>query len=278
MSINNDYQTLIKRILQQIDLPAIAEIHLPTAGDERDDEFGFIFLEDGSVGPFYTRLDDTLAILTTRLGNTPAHKPDTTSLKALLDLFSSSDIADRALALGAFNAMSAHLMHRAGFSPAEALTSTGRDDSEPGELIGMVGYFCPLVDRLLSRGCKVMIIEKRPERVQVQPGVEVSTDPEALAPCRTVLCTASTLINDTLDEILAAASQASDFNLIGPSSSGLPDVAFAHGVTSTGGVAFEDTSALKQALENNDSWGKAGKKYQLTPESYPGIDVLLDRL
>ena len=94
--------------------------------------------------------------------------------------------------------------------------------------------------------------------------------------CAQVLCTASVLINDTLDELLAACADVQDFQIIGPTGSGLPDALFARGVAGVGGIVFDDPVRLREVLARGDPWGSAGRKYQVTPEDHPGIARLGD--
>jgi len=279
MSLSREYRELARRIADHVALPPVRGLHLPRIVEdaEKPDEFGFVFLEDGSVGPFYTSLEDSLPRLWHR-------HPDPSSLRAdpieLTDRFGADDLAGSALALGAFNAISQHLFRRAGFSPAAASASdasTGIGEPRAGERVGMVGYFCPLVERLLDKGVEVLVVEKKPERVEIVEGLELAGGPSALAHCDQVLCTASTLINNSLEEILAHSRGCDRFSLIGPSGSGLPDLLFERGVDSVGGIEFHDMDALQEALEQQVSWGHAGRKYQLTPACYPGVGELLRR-
>ncbi len=279
MSIDRDYRELARHIAAHIELPAVAGLHLPRIVEEAEkpDEFGFVFLEDGSVGPFYTSLEDSLPRLWQRY-------PDPQRLHAdalqLTQSFGDTDLAASALALGAFNAISQHLMKRARFSPAAASasdSSTGIGEPRPGERVGMVGYFCPLVERLIDRGVSVLVVEKKPERVEIVEGLELAESAAELGHCDQVLCTASTLINGSLEDILAHSRGCRRFSLIGPSGSGLPDRLFERGVDSVGGIDFTDLDALHEALEQQVSWGHAGRKYQLTPQSYPGVGELLRR-
>jgi uncharacterized protein (DUF4213/DUF364 family) len=265
---------LARRIDAALELPAVSAVHLPRLVDEpeKPDEFGFVFLEDGSVGPFYTRLDDDLA----RLWQTI---PDGASLTGpVMDLVSgwlSHDQARRALALGAFNALSHHLMRRAGFSPVAA--QGGKRKSKASSL-AMVGYIRPMVEKLLERGLDhVLVLERNPARVDDAPGVRLSTNPADLFGYDEIVCTASTLINDSLGEIAANKNPRAQLALVGPSGSGLPDVLFDHGVDEVGGIWIEDLPALREALTAQQSWGHAGSKYGLTPESYPGLDKLLEQ-
>lgn len=276
MTINDGYLALARRLVNSLPPVAVEDIHLPAvaAADQKKDEFGFVFLDDGSVGPFYVSLDNTLEELHRRLLSDGL--PSTHMLPELLQ---QRTLPERALAIGLFNALSASLMHRAGFEPHQAnSTKTDSDTPRAGEMVGMVGYFCPLVDRLLAKGCHVLVLERQPERVEPRPGVTASTDPSDLASCSEILCTAATLINDSLDELLRAAGSPRGFSVIGPTASGLPDVLFEHGVTATGGVHFSERQALKACLAAQESWGSAGEKFQLTPANYPGIDALLEKI
>ncbi len=269
MTINEAHIALATRLLDAIDFPKVARIHLPPSAEHggKDDDFGFVFLTDGSVGAFYTHLEDTLPRLRRR-HTLPAPT-------ALPELLAQRDLADRAVGIGLFNAIGAHLMRRARFQPPQATRSDGAHEPDAGETVGMVGYFCPLVEKLTRRGCRVVVLERQPERVTTGPGVSVATDPAVLADCRSIVCTGATLINDTLDELLAAAGPGKPFNLIGPTASLLPDALFEHGISATGGVFFPDAERLKEKLDAAESWGATGRKFQLTPSNYPGVDALL---
>ena len=65
MSIAKEHLILVERIGPLLPLPEVAEILLPRLDRDstRQDEFGFVVLADGSVGPFYTRLGNTLELL-----------------------------------------------------------------------------------------------------------------------------------------------------------------------------------------------------------------------
>ena len=170
------------------------------------------------------------------------------------------------------NAMSQHVMKRAGFNPAAA----GHPQNPPaGGRVGMVGYFAALAEQLRTAGCQVVVVEQKPERVSAATGIECHTDPGILAGCDSVFCTASTLINNTLDDVLAAAGPAAAVDLIGPSASGLPDPLFERGVRSAGGILIDQPDELLKALEKGEKWGKCGRKYQLLAKDYPGARMLL---
>jgi uncharacterized protein len=281
MNFAQEYLRLAQRVMSQIDIPAVTGIHLPrpVQEEQKADEFGFVFLQDGTAAPFYTSLDDTLAQLWQKYPDGRSCQSET---RTLIEYFVSDEASLNALALGAFNAMSQHVMRRAGYSPAQLRTdpltkasSYGGRSTTP---IGMVGYFRPMIARMLEQGHTLLVLEKNPAKVELQPGVELTTDAADLLNCDSILCTASTLINDTLGEILQYKNESAYFSLIGPSGSGLPDILFQHGVDDVGGILIQDLSALRESLEKQESWSHAGQKYQLTQQQYPGISELLEKI
>ncbi len=279
MSIVPEYLNLAETIAAQIVLPKVSRIYLPELNETPDvrDEFGLLFLEDGIVAPFYASLPGTLDTLWQKF---PVGISTNLDLLNLIRLFADRNPANKAIALGAFNAMSQFVMKRAGLLPLseESNASMGTGKPRTGERIGMVGYFCPLIDKLLARGVEILVLERQAERVELRSGVFLSQNPADLEPCRIVLCTAATLINDSIEEVLAHCQHTENFRLIGPSGRGLPDVLLDRGFDAVGGVYFPDDVQISTRLHNRDSWGSAGQKYQLTPDTYPGYQTLLLRI
>jgi len=276
-SISDEQRRIGTRIAHRLGRPRIKGLYLPApvADETFRDEFGFVFLEDGGIGPFYVSMLDILTGVSQRYPRPESCDEDAISL---LQGFTGNDPADRALALGTYNALSASLCREAGFEPPDRSAHSGLDELSGAHPVGMVGYFSPLVDRLTARGCEVLVLERSPERVAVRPGVAVTERPQDLADCGHLLCTASTLINGSLEDVLAVKQAGARFELVGPSGSGLPDPLFERGVTSVGGVSFADRDQLIAHLRGGGSWGEAGRKYQLHAGSYPGLEQLIGRL
>ena len=275
MSINSDYLRLIDRLAAALPAAQITGLHLPALVEDGvyRDEFGFVFLEDGSVGPFYVSLDPVLRTLWTRYPRPDLARLDPLATARRLGV---GDLAERALALGAFNALSQRLMRSAGYGPPDRRESKEVPAGRSQGPVGMVGYFSPVVDRLVDSGNEVLVLELQPQRVPERPQVRVTTRPDDLSRCQQVLCTASVLINDTLDDLLVAC-RGTVFELIGPTGSGLPDALFDRGIGNVGGIVFDDPEELRKVLARGDPWGSAGRKYQIQPEDYPGVEVLIAR-
>ena len=276
LDIDRQMLELGQRLYLAAKRPATAGIYLPALIDDDSyrDEFGFVFLQDGTAAPFYVSLPGTLEALHARFP-----QPATAELDLLECLrgFETDQLPLRALALGAWNALGQQLFRRAGFS-CPPRGSLGGFDPVAGERIGMVGYFCPVIDRLVERGVEVLVIEQQPGRVPARERVQLSEDPASLADCRLVYCTASTLINGSLDEILGHCGRAEAIDLIGPSGSGVPDLLLARGIHTVGGATFPDSAVLREALAQQQSWGSVGSKYDLGVSNYPGVEALLDRV
>ena len=276
-SINSHYLTIGCELAVRLGQPAVGGLHLPAAVPDETfrDEFGFVFLADGSVGPFYVSMGELLRDLWRLSPEPSAYRSDSLSL---LQGFTSTEPASRALALGTYNALSAALFRAAGFEPPDRSGGSGLDGLATGATIGMVGYFGPLVERLTTQGNPVLILEQAPERIPDRTDVAATDDPASLGSCARVLCTASTLINDTLCELLEAIGPQTPVELVGPSGSGVPEPLFARGVTAVGGISFAGRESLLERLGRGENWGKAGRKYQLEPGNYPGLPALLECL
>jgi len=279
MSITPEYLHIAETVASRIPLPQVSRLYLPEQSNDPEfrDEFGLLFLDNGVVAPFYASLPGVLDSLHTVYADIATQQPPLIELIRMMDR---DDLGARALGLGAYNAMSQHLMRAARLLPLEKgkAGNMGSAELHPGEQVGMIGYFCPLIDKLVDRGHTVLVIEQQPERVPERPAVTLSQNAADLADCRIVLCTAATLINDSVDNILQHCRNAENFSLIGPSGSGLPDVLFEHGVDAVGGVFFPSTTELNDTLTSRSSWGKAGQKYQLDATIYPGYRALLEKI
>ncbi len=186
--------------------------------------------------------------------------------------------ASRTLGFAAVNALTAWIFARAGFSPPDAGDSLAAIDPQPGERIGMIGWFPPLVPRIVAAGATLVVIEMRADLVGLREGVTVTHDAAALGPCTKVLSTGTLLLNGTLGRMLAAAPLATRFALVGPSAGSLPDPLFARRVTDLGGSWIEDGPAFIETLKAGAKRQDSARKFALRAADYPGLPALLDRL
>lgn len=277
MSYVRETLTLIERFAARAPLPRVQALHLPLppTNDGMRGEFGALELEDGSLGLTYVLLGETWAELTaTRRGYLSSGQ----DALALARGYSAADPLLRTLGLAAVNALTRCLFDRAGFTPPASGDSVGHLDPQPGETIGMIGHFTPLIPRLLERGAKLLIAELRADLAGERQGVRVTLDAAELARCRKILSTGTLLLNDTLDTMLGHCRGATHFAMIGPSVGCPPDPLFARGVTLLGGSWVTDSSGYVAALLDGAPTSAFSRKFALTPADYPGWNALLDRL
>lgn len=274
MTLATELLACLDRLADVDPLPPVAALHLPadSAAGARDGEFCALELADGSIGLSYVLLGDTLAGLrATDAGRGLAGRP----AREIAGWYAARDPVRRTIGFAAINAVSQRLFRRAGLPLDTTVDSLGQLDPQPGERIGMIGLFRGLVERIVSRGASLTVLELKPELAGEFDGWRVSTDPAALAGCSKVLSTTTILLNDTLDAVLAACAGARWLALVGPSGGCLPDPLFARGVTLLGGTAITDRERFLAAFANGEPWSAFAAKYCLQASGYPGFDALL---
>ncbi len=118
----------------------------------------------------------------------------------------------------------------------------------PDDHVGMVGCFSPLVESIRRRVRCLSIFERGPRLTpDLLPEDRAA---EILPECSVALITATTLINGTIDELLAAAKDCREVVLLGPSTPLVPEVfaTMPHLVTLLAGVVVTDAEELLRTV------------------------------
>lgn len=276
MSLARDLLADLHRAFEGRAAPRVKALHLPPVpwNGRKDGEFGALELDTGALGLSYLLLDDAMA----RVGPQAAKLPGTDAL-ALAERWADpgAPAAQAALGFAAVNALTRELFDRAAFVPPAAADSIGGLAPQPGELVGMVGFFPPLVKQVTAHGARLVVLELREDLVGTHPGFSVTLDPQALAACSQVLCTSTVLLNHTLDRVLDACRSARRLVLLGPGAGCLPDALFARGVTALAGSWISDNAAFVDALAASTPWNHAARKTVLERASWPGLAALRQR-
>ncbi len=275
-SLAADLVAVARRIGEALRPPPVSRVLLPAdePGPEGRGEFCAVQLRDGSTGLAYVLLGDTRERLAARSAASLAGG----DAVALAGGLAGDDAAGRSLALAALNALTRHLYQRAGFTPDLARDSLGDLALGPDDRLGMVGFFPPLVRRARQAGIPLLVLELKAELVQEGPGLTVTLDPSRLAECTRVVCTSTTLLNESLEAALGYARGCREFVLVGPSAGCVPDPLFARGVTALGGAWVRDPELLLQRMERGERWGDAAAKSSLRRgPGWPGLPELLTR-
>ena len=273
--IVGEYLALVDRIAERIALPPIRSLHLPPdSATGKNAEFCALELADGSVGLSYLWLGYDRAHLRELLA---AAAPALLDVRSLSRWYGDGEPARRALGFAALNAISQHLFARAAFTPDTATSSVSLLGPGEGDHVGMIGLFPSLVDRILAAGARLTVAELNPELVRDDGRYRVTLDGRELSACNKVISTSTVLLNDTLDDVLAACRGASYFGIIGPGAGCLPDPLFARGVNTVGGAGVVSRERLIASLTGGKRWGEGVEKYCIRSDGYPGVAALLGR-
>ena len=116
----------------------------------------------------------------------------------------------------------------------------------PTDRVGMIGYFGPLVAQLENRVAKLEIFEEKGERSgNVRSAAE---ETETLPACQVAIITSTTIINNTIDDLLDAAESCREVCLVGPSTPLLPDAFHGTPVTCLSGMTVTDSAEILRVI------------------------------
>ena len=116
------------------------------------------------------------------------------------------------------------------------------------------------------------MIEKNPRLIQKYPELPISLDATKLSTCNKVLCTSTTILNNSLDEVLSHCAPEALVSVIGPTAGYFPDPLFNRGVDVVGGRVVKDAAPFIQLLREQKRWGAATRKICFQKRTYMGIE------
>lgn len=194
----------------------------------------------------------------------------------------------RAVGIATMNALAELCWKR---RPAERVTlRSGVDaydaaDIQLGEQVVVVGAFVPYLKALKRARQRFTVLEMDPatlkpdEMAYFRPANEASS---VVPAADVVLMTGTTLVNDTLEDLLALCRPDARVVLVGPTVGLLPDAFLRRGVDILGGVRVTAPDAFLDVLAEGGSgyhfFGKSAEKIVLMPSTdnlYVGGDRLV---
>ena len=138
-------------------------------------------------------------------------------------------------------------------------------------------YWNPLtaetVKRVEQNGANLVIIEKDEKYIEKYPHLKVTTDPSLLSECNKVLCTSTTVFNNTIDDIISKCSPDVFISIIGPTAGYFPDPLFKRGVDVVGGTLVKDGKLFMELISSKERWGPATRKFCFTRKEYAGLPI-----
>jgi uncharacterized protein (DUF4213/DUF364 family) len=274
VSIKTELLELTERTARAMPISPLAHAYIPEPDPDagKHTEFGILALADGGAGLYYAWLGDSQRGMSAKyaeawlLGQAPLE---------LARRYASTDQAECSIGLAAISAITQSLYARAGFGAESAPDTAGALDANPGDHLGMVGYFPSLVGKLRAPGVRLTVIEQHDDLVQRGENFEVTLDPRQLSACNKILITAATLLNDTLEGLLAHAALAERIVVLGPTAGFFPDPLFARGVTAIAGTRLIDPVVAIARQRAEQSMGDSARKFLLERDRYPGFEQLL---
>jgi len=260
MGLMTEMREMALGLAARFQIPKIAGIVFPPwhAGDQPSDcEFMAMALESGAGGISYVLLPDRSAADYRALS--PQAFVDTRP-ERYAEAFGGTDPLGNMLGLAAINAICQQVMRSTGRMPGAATDSIGLMQIEDGDRVGMVGLFPPLLKYMRSSRAELVIVEKKPQLVDTFPNLHVTLDAAELQSCNKVLCTSTTLLNDTLEDVLGHCTAAEHISVLGPTAGYFPDPLFARGVHVLGGRLVNDGMLLLKLIAQRKRWGAATQK------------------
>ena len=271
MSIHEDLIAMAGQLASRFKIPRVSRWFLPAyhqGGQPKDAEFMALLLEGGAAGVSYVMLPPEAEPAYNALREDGLDGEDPVALALA---FGAGDPLRNMLSLAALNALCHHVIRTTAFPLDFETDSLGLLAPARGDRVGMVGLFPPLLDRIREQGAELVVVELDEKYVTAYPGVHVTLDTGALRDCNKVLCTSTTVINNTLDGVLACCAPEATVSMIGPTIGYFPDALFARGISVVGGTFIHDGERFLQLLSQRERWKLAAQKFCFRRSNYSGV-------
>ena len=271
MSLKDEFRKLIIKLSSKFEFPPISNIFFPPfykGGQTKDAQFMAICLQGGAAGISFILLPDEKRehYNTLRSSDFIGKDPRELALE-----FGDEDLVKEMVSLAAINAICQHVMRQTRFKAESAVDSLGLLSISKEDRIGMVGLFSGLVKTIRNVGAELVVIEKNEQLIKKYPNLPITLDATKLRACNKVLCTSTTILNNSLDEILSFCSPDAFISIVGPTAGYFPEPLFARGVDVVGGRVVKNGEQFLQLLEQGKHWGDATQRTCFQKKTYTGI-------
>ncbi|AKB73492.1 Molybdenum ABC transporter ATP-binding protein [Methanosarcina lacustris Z-7289] len=153
----------------------------------------------------------------------------------VLELALSENPLEAAVGVATVNALS-HMLHDLEPENFQSSCLDILDLIKPGDRVAMIGYFAPLVPKILTITEKLTVLEKREIEAPQTRTLPSEKAREILPESDVIILSASTLANRTFDGLLAQKGDAREVVLLGPSAPLYPEPFFERGITAVMGT------------------------------------------
>ncbi len=274
MTIYQEFHKVVEQLAANFNIPTITDVYFPPffkGGQPKEYEFIAIKLKSGVCGISFVLLADEEIKNYQTVAQSNFLNVDPVILAGD---FGSRNPVKNMVGLAALNAISQHVMKSSRYLLDVTSDSLGLLNIEKGQRIGMVGLFRPLIKRVESLGAELIILEQKENLIHKYPQYNITIDPTFLKDCDRVLCTSTTVYNNTLDSVLTHCSPNAFISVIGPTAGYFPDPLFSRGVDVVGGTYIKDGESFMQHLRDQTRWGESTAKFCFEKAKYEGLPLL----
>jgi len=165
----------------------------------------------------------------------------------------------RALGIAAMNALADSCWRRRPHRETELRVGIDAFDAteiHPGDKVVVVGAFVPFLRELKRRHQPFLVLEQDPATLKAEelPFFRPAEEAASVVPeADVLLITGTTLINDTLDQLLTLAKSTARVTMVGPTVGLLPDPFLRRGVDILGTVRISDPDVFLDTLAEGGS-------------------------
>ena len=271
MSLKDEFTNMAVALTTKFRVPKILNIYFPPRTDKtqsKNSMFIAMALEGWAIGISYVllpeeRMEEYAELKTSDfIGRHP--------VDFALE-FGDKNPVKNMIALAALNAICQYIIKHTGFSMDFATDSLGLLNVSKGDRVGMVGLFPPLVKMIKKADAELVVIEKKEKLIEQFPNLHITLNPTELRQCNKVLCTSTTILNNTLDNILENCASNARVSVIGPTAGYFPDPLFKLGVDVVGGTMIKDGNLFFSLIAEGERWGPATQKFCFQKNSYEGM-------
>src|SRR5690242_6576541 len=187
----------------------------------------------------------------------------------------------RALGIAAMNALADTCWRRRPYPEAElrlGIDAFDATEMRPGDNVVVVGAFVPFLRELKRRRQPFLVLEQDPATLKPEelPFFRPANQANEIVPeADVLLITSTTLINNTLEDLLKLAKPSARVTMVGPTVSLLPDAFLRRGVDILGTVRITEPDEFLEMLAEGGSGyhflGRSAQKIVLLRR--PAVDV-----
>ena len=201
------------------------------------------------------------------------------SARDYLDDVSSDNVLKRTLGIATMNALSAFLWEEDGTQLSNDTQYSIKTNVDAFDVFPIkvqsptlvVGALVPMLRRLKEMNAPYFIAELDKHTLkdeEIEHFIPANKSAEVIPDAGQLVITGTTVINGTLDELVAAAQPNTEILVTGPTVSMLPDVYFGAGITMIGGTIVTDADGTLDLLAEGGSgyhlFGKTAQRFVIS--------------